>query len=74
MLDELVKARGISLFESDGLLLIQFTKSGTVHPHVLQLGLMSEGRLEDALMPIFNSIVRERTMVANEMMRKRHVV
>jgi hypothetical protein len=60
MLDELAKEKDLTLAESDGLLLVVFTKSGEVQPHVLRLGMMSEGRLEGAMMPIFMELMTAR--------------
>lgn len=52
------------LAPGDGLLLVQVDAGGRVYPHVLRLGLMTEGRLEQAIMPIYNEIVKHRTRLA----------
>lgn len=70
MIDELLEERGITPAVNDGLLLIRVDPQGRVHPHVLRLGLLTEGRLEGALMPIFNEIVKTRTILAHKLMQK----
>jgi hypothetical protein len=47
--------------KGDGFLLLHTDSTGIVRPYVLQLGLMTEGRIESNLMQIFNSIVSTRT-------------
>ena len=55
---------------ADGLLLVRFAPDGSVIPYVLRLGLMSEGRLERAIMTIYSTIVRVRAQANQVMMRK----
>lgn len=66
MVDELLAEKGVEVGKMDGLLLIQVDSTGHVLPHVLRLGLMTEGRIEQAIMPIYNEIVRHRTRLAQE--------
>ena len=48
----------------DGFLLLHTNASGVVTPYVLQLGIMTEGRIEANLMQLFNSIVGARARLA----------
>lgn len=66
MIDEMLEERGIEVGVADGLLLVVVDHLGQVHPHVLRLGLMTEGRLEAAIMPIYNEIVKHRVRLAQE--------
>lgn len=51
--------------ERDGVLLLLFTPDRRVLPHILRLGVMSEGMLEGSIMSIYQSIVQERVRLAN---------
>jgi len=68
-LNKLAEAVGFRAENKDGLLLLHTDGSGLVTPIVLQLGLMTEGRIEANLMPIFNSIVRARAVLNNPLLR-----
>lgn len=70
ILDELCKEHGIIIKATDGLLLIVCDDAGRMHPHVLKLGLLTEGRLEAAIMPIYNEVVKARVHAYNEHDRK----
>lgn len=70
-LQTLADDAGVTTAPTDGLLLIKFAPDGEVIPYVLRLGLMSEGRLERAIMPIYSTIVRVRAQ-ANQITRREH--
>ena len=70
-LQTLADDAGVTMAPTDGLLLIKFAPDGEVIPYVLRLGLMSEGRLERAIMPIYSTIVRVRAQ-ANQITRREH--
>ena len=59
-LDAALAALGVPSDPSEGILVIRFTRQGPVIPHILRVGLMSEGRLNDAIMPIFQELMRAR--------------
>lgn len=67
---------GIPIGESDGVLLILFKPPrGDIEPHVVKLGLMTEGRLEAAMMTIFSAINRARALQyqRDELQRRQQV-
>ena len=59
-LGDLQKLYKIQIGEHDGVMVIVCDAQGHITPHVLRLGIMTEGRLEAAIMPIFDSIVKFR--------------
>lgn len=63
----------IPVDERDGLLLIKFTPTNEVVPYVLRLGLMTEGRLETAMMRIYTAIVQARGRAVNQMRKEANV-
>ena len=65
-LDELCETSNIAIGPTDGLLLVRFTEDGRVLPSVLRLGLMTEGRMEASIMPIYLAINRARVIEANK--------
>lgn len=68
-IDGLCHSSGVEIGPADGILLIQVAPSGVVVPTVLRLGLMTEGRIEAQMMPIFNAIVRARMRAAQGLRR-----
>ena len=60
---------GVQIGPDEGALIVKCDAQGHVTAHVLQLGLLTEGRLENALMPIFNELVRARVRAYNEVQR-----
>lgn len=65
-LTELCRDAGVEIAPDDGILLVTVSKSGTVKPTVLQVGLMTEGRIEGAIMGIYHAIVVARGKAAHE--------
>jgi hypothetical protein len=59
-LDDLCVDCDVSVGPTDGILLIRATPDGQIIPHVLRHGMLTEGRLEMAMMPIYQEIQRSR--------------
>lgn len=66
-LPELCRDAGVNIAPDDGLLLIRVDKAGHVHPEVLRLGLLTEGRLEMAIMSVYSAVVRARVRESNRL-------
>jgi hypothetical protein len=64
-LDRLCQAQQVVVPPDAGLLLVVTEPSGGITAHVLRLGILTEGRLEEAQMTLYNAIIRERAKLAN---------
>ena len=63
---------GIPVADGDGILLLRFTRGGEVLPHVLKVELMTVGRLDSNLMPIYQAIDAAQQQKRNAELRSNH--
>lgn len=61
---------GATIGDDDGLLLIRFTPEGLVIPHILRMGMMSEGRLEAATPLLYHNIMQARAKISSLLNRR----
>jgi len=66
----LCRDMGVDCDPGDGVLLIRCDSSGNIHPHVLRLGILTEGRIEQQLMLIFRRVMETRMREGNRIMRE----
>ena len=66
----LCRDMGVDCDPGDGVLLIRCDSSGNIYPHVLRLGILTEGRIEQQLMLIFRRVMETRMREGNRIMRE----
>ena len=65
----LCRDMGVDCEPGDGVLLIRCDSTGNIHPHVVRLGILTEGRIEQQLMLVFRRVMETRMREGNRIMR-----
>ena len=60
----LCRDAGIDLTEQDGIMLVKTDAKGGITAHILRMGLLTEGRMEAGIMPIYMEINKARARIA----------